>query len=81
MMSFTAIQLAVCGLLIIDILIFYFFFSFQFPDHGLNRLTERLLLFRHDYSSKNLLLPINVVSEITEGSLIEIVVSGKVWTS
>ena len=51
----------------------------KFPDHGLNRLTERLLLFRHDYSSKNLLVPINVVSEITEGSLIEIVVSGKLF--
>ncbi|XP_027204598.2 serine/threonine-protein kinase D3 isoform X1 [Dermatophagoides pteronyssinus] len=51
------------------------FIDRKFPDHGLNRLTERLLLFRHDYNSKNLLVPINVVSEITEGSLIEIVVS------
>ena len=51
----------------------------KFPDHGLNRLTERLLLFRHDYSSKNLLVPINVVSEVTEGSLIEIVVSGRLF--
>lgn len=54
-----------------------FLFSFQFPEHGLNRLTERLYLFRHDYSSENMLLPIKAVSDVSEGSLIEIVVSGK----
>lgn len=29
------------------------------PEHGLNRLPERLILLRHDYSSENILLPIN----------------------
>lgn len=29
------------------------------PEHGLNRLPERLVLLRHDYSSENILLPIN----------------------
>lgn len=55
----------------------YFSLSFQFPEHGLNRLTERLYLFRHDYTSENMLLPIKAVSDVSEGSLIEIVVSGK----
>lgn len=49
----------------------------QYPDHGLNRLTERLLLFRHDYNSQNMLLPINAASDVTDSSLVEIVVSGK----
>ncbi|RWS30043.1 serine/threonine-protein kinase D1-like protein [Leptotrombidium deliense] len=53
-----------------------FAFFVQFPDHGLNRLNERLILFKHDYSSENILLPINVASDITDGSLVEIVVSG-----
>lgn len=54
---------------------------FQFPDHGLNRLTERLILFRHDYNSQNMLLPINAASDVTDGALVEIVVSGirKFW--
>lgn len=49
----------------------------KFPDHGLNRLPERLLLFRHDYSAEALLVPINSVSEINEGTLVEVVVSQK----
>ena len=48
----------------------------QYPDHGLNRLTERLILFRHDYNSQNMLLPINAASDVTDGALIEIIVSG-----
>lgn len=51
------------------------FIDRKFPDHGLNRLTERLYLFRHDYTSENMLLPIKAVSDVSEGSLIEIVVS------
>ncbi|KAJ6217177.1 hypothetical protein RDWZM_008334, partial [Blomia tropicalis] len=51
------------------------FIDRKFPEHGLNRLTERLLLFRHDYNSENMLLPINAVSDVVEGSLVEIVVS------
>ncbi|GFU20301.1 hypothetical protein NPIL_704892 [Nephila pilipes] len=49
----------------------------KFPEHNLNRLTERLILFRHDYSTTNILHPINVASEVSEGTLVEIVVSGK----
>lgn len=35
------------------------------------------MLFRHDYSSENMLLPINAVSDVTEDSVVEIVVSGR----
>ncbi|GFS47579.1 hypothetical protein TNCV_3133761 [Trichonephila clavipes] len=49
----------------------------KFPEHNLNRLTERLILFRHDYTTTNILHPINVASEVSEGTLVEIVVSGK----
>lgn len=51
------------------------FIEQKFPEHGLNRLNERLMLFRHEYSSENMLLPINVASEITEGTLIEVVLN------
>lgn len=47
----------------------------RLPEHGLNRLSERLLLFRHDYNNENILLPINAASDVAEGTLVEIVVS------
>ncbi|KAM7300378.1 serine/threonine-protein kinase D3 isoform X2 [Ixodes scapularis] len=47
----------------------------KFPEHGLNRLSERLLLFRHDYNNENILLPINAASDVAEGTLVEVVVS------
>ncbi|CAN7995296.1 unnamed protein product [Ixodes hexagonus] len=47
----------------------------KFPEHGLNRLSERLMLFRHDYNNENILLPINAASDVAEGTLVEIVVS------
>ena len=31
------------------------FVNEKFPDHEITRLTERLLLFRHDYSNDNIL--------------------------
>ncbi|XP_003747755.2 serine/threonine-protein kinase D3-like [Galendromus occidentalis] len=47
------------------------------PEHGLNRLPERLILLRHDYSSENILLPINCISDISEGTVVEIVLSSR----
>ncbi|XP_065562821.1 serine/threonine-protein kinase D1-like isoform X2 [Artemia franciscana] len=49
------------------------FVSRKFPDHGLSRLAESLLLFRHDYSTTNILQLVNAVSEIADDTLIEIV--------
>ncbi|XP_015783313.1 serine/threonine-protein kinase D1 [Tetranychus urticae] len=53
------------------------FIDKKYPEHGLNKLDERLMLFKHEYSSTNMLLPINIASEVTNGSLIEVVVSLK----
>jgi protein kinase D len=47
----------------------------KFPYHGLSGLPDRLSLFLHDYGSKNLLRPIKDVSDLTDGALIEIIVS------
>ena len=52
----------------------------QFPDHGLTRLNERLLLFRHDYGSVNILQHINSAAEIMDETLVEIVLSAQVPT-
>ena len=43
----------------------------------MNKLNERLLLFRHDYDSPNILQMINAASEVTQDSLVEIVLSGE----
>ncbi|XP_054723048.1 serine/threonine-protein kinase D1-like [Uloborus diversus] len=48
----------------------------RFPDHGINKLDQRLIFFRHDYNFENILSPILSASEIIENSLIEIVLSG-----
>lgn len=48
---------------------------FQVPDNGVNHLSDRLLLFRHDYNSNNILQMINSPSEITDETLVEIVLT------
>nr|CAD7195172.1 unnamed protein product [Timema douglasi] len=50
------------------------------PDHGLTRLNERLLLFRHDYNSTNILQLINSASEIVDETLVEVVLTAQVPT-
>lgn len=47
----------------------------QVPDNGVNHLADRLLLFRHDYNSNNILVMINSPSEITDETLVEIVLT------
>ncbi|XP_064119867.1 serine/threonine-protein kinase D3 isoform X2 [Macrobrachium rosenbergii] len=51
------------------------FINTKFPDHSLNKLNERLILFRHDYDSPNILQIINAASEVTQDTLVEIVMS------
>lgn len=46
------------------------------PDHGLSQLFERLLLFKHDYNSTNILQLISNVAEIIDETLVEIVLTG-----
>lgn len=47
----------------------------QFPDHGLSRLSDRLLLFRHDYSCSNVLQLVNSTVDIVDETLVEIVMT------
>ncbi|KAJ8937570.1 hypothetical protein NQ318_023100 [Aromia moschata] len=54
------------------------FLNSKIPDHGVNKLEDRVLLFRHAYSSNNILQLINSASEIADETLIEIVLTGKV---
>lgn len=54
----------------------FFFYTFtQIPSHGLAHLPERLLLFRHDYESQNILQLLNAVSDVTDETLIEIILN------
>lgn len=47
----------------------------QVPDNGVNHLSDRLLLFRHDYNSNNILQMISAPTEITDETLVEIVLT------
>lgn len=51
------------------------FINTKIPENGLNRLSDRLLLFRHDYSSTNVLQMINSAAEIVDEALVEIVLT------
>jgi protein kinase D len=50
-------------------------------DHGIPRLNECVNLFRHDNTKPNILQLINSASEITDDTLVEIVLSGKLEMS
>ncbi|KAL1501781.1 hypothetical protein ABEB36_007046 [Hypothenemus hampei] len=54
------------------------FLNSKVPDHGVNRLEDRLLLFKHEYNSNNILQFINSASDIVDETLIEIVLTAKV---
>lgn len=53
------------------------FINSKIPDHGLTRLLDRLLLFRHDYNSSNVLLLVNAVSDIVDETVVEIVLAAQ----
>ena len=50
---------------------------FQFPEHGFYGLQDRILLFRHDAMDSNILKLISHQGEVNEGTLVEVVLSGK----
>lgn len=49
--------------------------SIQVPENGLSHLPERLLLFRHDYKSPNILQIVNSASDVIDETLIELVLT------
>uniref|UniRef100_A0A914CAS4 protein kinase C n=1 Tax=Acrobeloides nanus TaxID=290746 RepID=A0A914CAS4_9BILA len=52
------------------------FIKKHYPDHGLGEnITEHLLLYRHDIRSENILQLINSSADVSEGTLVEIVLS------
>lgn len=53
------------------------FLNARVPDHGVNRIEDRVLLFKHEYSSNNILQFINSASDIVDETLIEIVLTAK----
>lgn len=52
-------------------------FSLQFPECGFFGMYDKILLFRHDLNSENILQRITSAEEIREGDLVEVVLSGK----
>ncbi|XP_031344042.1 serine/threonine-protein kinase D3 isoform X2 [Photinus pyralis] len=53
------------------------FINNKIPDHGVNNLADRLLLFKHEYNSSNILEVINSASDVTDETIVEIILSGK----
>ncbi|XP_037876164.1 serine/threonine-protein kinase D1 isoform X2 [Bombyx mori] len=47
----------------------------KIPDNGLNRLADRILLFRHDYCSPNVLQLLNSGTDVVDETLVEIVLT------
>ncbi|KAK2577124.1 hypothetical protein KPH14_003286 [Odynerus spinipes] len=54
------------------------FINAKCPDHGLSHLYERLLLFKHDYNSTNILQLITNATEVVDETLVEIVLTAQV---
>ncbi|XP_021352183.1 serine/threonine-protein kinase D3-like isoform X4 [Mizuhopecten yessoensis] len=49
----------------------------KFPEHGFYGLVDKILLFRHDVSSANVLQMINSPADVKEGCLVEVVLSAQ----
>lgn len=52
-------------------------FGSQFPECGFFGIYDKILLFRHDPTSSNILQRLATADEIQEGDLVEAVVSGR----
>ncbi|XP_064603688.1 serine/threonine-protein kinase D3-like isoform X2 [Liolophura sinensis] len=49
----------------------------KFPEHGFYNLVDKILLFRHDNSSENVLTLLNTPVDVKEGGLVELVLSAQ----
>ncbi|XP_050406607.1 serine/threonine-protein kinase D3 isoform X1 [Patella vulgata] len=47
----------------------------KFPEHGLYNLIDKILLFKHDSESENVLQLITAATSVTEGCLIDVILS------
>lgn len=50
----------------------------QFPECGFFGMYEKILLYRHDLTSDNILQRLTSAEEIQEGDLVEVVLSGMI---
>lgn len=57
------------------------FINTKCPEHGLNHLFERLILFKHDYNSTNVLQLVTNATEVIDETLVEIVLTGKTYVA
>lgn len=48
----------------------------QFPECGFYGMYDKILLFRHDHTSENILQLVKSAADIQEGDLVEVVLSG-----
>uniref|UniRef100_A0A8C1MPA6 Serine/threonine-protein kinase n=2 Tax=Cyprinus carpio TaxID=7962 RepID=A0A8C1MPA6_CYPCA len=61
---------------LINVCLFIFFLCFvQFPECGFYGIYDKILLFKHDTNSSNILQLVKAVSDIQEGDLVEVVLS------
>jgi protein kinase D len=51
------------------------FINERFTDHGITRISERVMVFKHDYSASNILQMVNSATDVTEGSILEVVLN------
>lgn len=50
----------------------------QFPECGFYGIYDKILLFRHDPTSENILQLVKCAADIMEGDLVEVVLSGTI---
>lgn len=56
----------------------FWYLYLQFPECGFYGMYDKILLFRHDPTSENILQLVKTASDIQEGDLIEVVLSGSI---
>ncbi|XP_023333341.1 serine/threonine-protein kinase D1 isoform X3 [Eurytemora carolleeae] len=51
------------------------FINEKFAEHGVTRLPERVMVYKHDYNSPNILQMVNSACEVQEGTILEVVLN------
>lgn len=52
-------------------------YLWQFPECGFYGIYDKILLFKHDTRSNNILQLVKAATDIQEGDLVEVVLSGE----
>jgi len=51
------------------------FINEKFAEHGITRLSERVMIFKHDYNASNILQMVNSATDVQEGTILEVVLN------